>query len=244
MIHSHGLNRVFEDVVQQLRLQIAKGALKPGDRLRADRKLAEEFGVARGSVREAIRVLELFGLVTIKRGRGGGATLTQNCRELAEASFTKMSIIAPKIGDSLEFRKSIEPKAAAIAAERRTEQDLALLQKSLDMMRLNLKSSKTFIESNRLFHDSVARATKNPYFAEFIPQFLARPEIVTAAGSSEAIERSVVLMFHRRVVEAIARQDAAAAEFWMMGHITQLEDDVRHARDFVPPKPPAGKKSK
>jgi GntR family transcriptional regulator, transcriptional repressor for pyruvate dehydrogenase complex len=228
--HADISKRVFEQVIQQLRFEIASGKVEPGDRLPSDRKLALIFGVGRGSIREAIRALELFGLVYVKRGRQGGAYFTENCREIAEASFTKLPIIGSTILNSLEFRKALEPKAAALAAERRNDDDVALLRESLTMMKNGLDVTEAFVESNQLFHDTVARSTKNPYFGELIPQFLARPEIRAGTGSSDMIERSMILLMHTRIVEAIIRRDAEAAEFWMAGHIGQIAEELQHGR--------------
>ncbi len=71
--------RIFEGLVQDLRVAIAQGRIAPGARLPTERALAEQFRVSRASVREAIRILELFGLVTVRRGRTGGVVTTPHC---------------------------------------------------------------------------------------------------------------------------------------------------------------------
>lgn len=228
-----GPKRVFEDIVQQIRLEIARGRAKPGDRLPSDRDLEKQFGVGRGSIREAIRALELFGLVLVKRGRDGGAFFTADCQVLARESFTQLSIVNTTLSDSLEFRKTLEPRAAALAAKRATADEVAQLRKSIRTMSSGVESAEAFVESNRVFHETIARATRNPYFQEFIPQFLKRAEIVSATRSSEIMERSLTRFFHSRITDAIAKGDAEAAEFWMLGHLSQIEEDLSHAQELA-----------
>jgi len=225
--------RVFEDVVQQIRLDIARGKLKPGDRLPSDGDLEKRFGVGRSSIREAIRALELFGLLWVKRGRDGGAFFTPDSQKLARDSFSQLSIGSTSLSDSLEFRKALEPRAAALAARRATADVVAELRRSIRMMGSNVGSSESFVESNRIFHEAIARATRNPYFQEMIPQFLKREEIVSATRNSETMERSLTLFFHTRITDAIAKRDADAAEFWMLGHLSQIEEDVSHAQELA-----------
>ena len=83
--------RVFEDVVQQIRLDIARGKLEPGDRLPPNGDLEKRFGVGRSSIREAIRALELFGLVWVKRGRDGGAFFTPDSQKASRAIPSRSS---------------------------------------------------------------------------------------------------------------------------------------------------------
>jgi GntR family transcriptional repressor for pyruvate dehydrogenase complex len=225
--------RVFEDVVQQIRLDIAKGKIKPGDRLPADPNLEKRFGVGRSSIREAIRALELFGLVWVKRGRDGGAYFTPDCQKLARDSFSQLSFGTTTLSDSLEFRKALEPHAAGLAARRATADDVAELRRSIRMMQSDVGSAESFVESNRIFHEAIAHATRNPYFQEMIPQFLMRDEIVSATRSSETMERSMTRFFHTRITDAIAKRDADAAEFWMLGHLSQIEEDVAHAQELA-----------
>jgi len=224
--------RVFEDVIQQIRLDVATGKFKPGDRLPVDSELERRFSVGRSSIREAIRALELFGLVWVKRGRDGGAFFTPESRSLARESFSQLSIVKTTLSDSLEFRKALEPRAAALAARRATGADVAELRRSIRMMESEMNSASGFVESNRLFHETIAKATRNSYFREIIPQFLMRGEIVVATGKSENIERSMTRFFHTRIADAIAKKDADGAEFWMLGHLSQIEEDLGHAEQL------------
>lgn len=228
-----GPKRVFEDVVQLIRIDLAKGRLKAGERLPSSHELAEHHGVGRGSIREAIRALELFGLVEVKRGRDGGVFLTADAQQLAKASFVPRPNLRVSIADSIEFRKALEPKAAGLAAERATKSELDLLRASIVTMEKDLKSGEAFVESNLVFHNVLANATRNPYFQESIPSFLSRPEVVGAAMKSELIERTLTCFFHKRIADAVERRQADMAELWMLGHLSQIQDDLAHANELV-----------
>jgi len=226
--------RVFEEAVQRIRLDIAHGRLKPGQRLPPERTLAAEAGLSRGSMREAIRALEMFGLVTVKRGRGGGVFLTPDCRKRASDSFTfLLPFRQTGLVESLELRKILEPKAAALAAQRATDEEIRTLRRSVLMMAEKLDSAEQFVESNRLFHETIARATRNAYIQEIVPQILGRPEVVEAAAAPETIEWSLTRLFHTRIATAIAKRDANAAEFWMLGHLSQIHEDIDHAEALI-----------
>lgn len=134
--------RVFEDVVQRIRLGMATGAIAPGQRLPTERTLAAQYHASRASLREAI-----------------GVFVTVNCRELARDSFTSLLPLGQyRFEQSLEFRKLIEPRAAEMAARRATEDHHTTLRKSLTMVDEH-PSPEMFVESNRLFHATIAEAT-------------------------------------------------------------------------------------
>src|SRR5690242_1650036 len=98
-------HRIFEGVVQDLRVAIARGRIAAGERLPTERALARQFQVSRASVREAIRILELFGLVTVRRGRTGGVVTTPHCAEIARDSFASLQPLGRHgFQHSLEFR--------------------------------------------------------------------------------------------------------------------------------------------
>lgn len=156
---------------------------------------------------------------------------TENCRDLARSSFVRLTAQLT-LADSLEFRGALEPRAAALAALRATDAQLARLRESIEMMERDIVSATMFVEANAIFHETIAQATRNVYFAECIPQFLARPEVTDAAGNSEVIERSITKYFHSRICDAIARRDAENAEFWMTEHLSQISHDVAQGRQL------------
>ncbi len=226
-------SRVFEGVVQRIRLGMASGTIAPGQRLPTERTLAAQYHASRGSLREAIRILEFLGLVTVKRGRDGGVFVAPNCRELARESFTALGPLGQQSFEpSLEFRKIIEPRAAELAAERASEDHVTTLRKSLAMLDEHPESREAFVESNRLFHQTIAAATGNPYIESFLPQFFAMEEMSSAARSAGPVQRSLARFFHSRIADAIVERSPKQAGVWMEAHLVQLESDFRQSRSI------------
>jgi len=227
-------HRIFEGVLQDLRLAIARGRIGPGERLPTERALAQQFRVSRGSVREAIRILELFGLVTVKRGRSGGVVTTPHCTEIARDSFASLQPLGRHgFQHSLEFRRIVEPKVAELAALRATEDHLNTLHKSIRMLEEHPDSADVFVESNRLFHQTLALASGNPYVQGFLPEFFATEVMAHAAGTAGPVQRSLARFFHGKITDAVARHDVKEAAVWMEAHLSQLESDFLRSAEVV-----------
>ncbi|MGH3343648.1 MAG: FadR/GntR family transcriptional regulator, partial [Carbonactinosporaceae bacterium] len=116
-----------QGVAEYLRSLIHRGELGPGDRLPAERELAERLGVARVSLREAIRILQDGGYVEVRRGARGGTFVTE-LRRPVEDWRARMREHTGEIDDIIDFRTALEAHAAARASRRRTRSDLAALR--------------------------------------------------------------------------------------------------------------------
>jgi GntR family transcriptional repressor for pyruvate dehydrogenase complex len=238
-------HRIFEGVLQDLRVAIAQGRIAPGERLPTERALAQQFRMSRASVREAVRILELFGLVTVRRGRTGGVVTTPHCTEIARDSFASLQPLGRHgFQHSLEFRRIIEPKVAELAALRATDDHLNTLHKTIRMLEEHPDSTEAFVESNRLFHQTLAQASGNPYVRGFLPDFFATEVMSHAAGTAGPVQRSFARFFHGKITDAVARHDGKEAAVWMEAHLSQLESDfLRSAEvervDGEAPAPPA-----
>lgn len=118
-----------ETVAAGIRQRIATGDLKIGDRLPTEEELTESFGIARTTLREGLRILESQGLIQIKRGRGGGATVTMpDLDRLAEPLAVMLQLRHTTAGDLDEARRLIEPQLASWLAKNHTDDDLAALR--------------------------------------------------------------------------------------------------------------------
>lgn len=123
-------NRIFQDIVDQIEGAILDGRIKPEERLPAERDLCEQFKASRGTLREALRILEQKGLIEIRLGAGGGAFVRDsNCELMTEnlAMLIRSEKATP--AHLLEFREGIEATVAALAAKRATGNDIANLKK-------------------------------------------------------------------------------------------------------------------
>jgi GntR family transcriptional regulator, transcriptional repressor for pyruvate dehydrogenase complex len=162
--------KVASEVARRLMREAAERGLKPGDHLGAESWLLERYGVARGSLREALRLLEAQGAVEMRRGAGGGALIARP-QPAQLAGFLAM-ILQSEGGDMrtiLEARSAIEPTMAALAAQRRTADHLQHLKECTENLMNSRHDSAAFHRYNRQFHDLVASASGNLVLAAITP---------------------------------------------------------------------------
>src|SRR5438094_7060653 len=148
-------------VVEQLRRAVHIGSYVPGDRLPSERALAEQLGVSRATVREAIKVLRDEGYVESRRGaRGGLMVLDQGLNEERMRPVVRSRL--REWEELLDFRQSIEGAAARLAAARRTDRDLRTLTRALEAMDRSLETAR-FRTADNAFHLAIADAARNRF---------------------------------------------------------------------------------
>jgi len=161
--------RIFQDVVDQIQGAIIDGSLKPGDVLPSEMKLKEMFNTGRGTIREALRVLEQKGLVDIKTGVGGGAMIkTVDTEKIAEDLDLLLQSQKVSLDDMAEFRIEVEGIVTALAAERATKNDIERLRQLLDEGQRLFKEDgdgwKEFIRNDIQVHIAISEIARNPIF--------------------------------------------------------------------------------
>jgi DNA-binding FadR family transcriptional regulator len=162
-------NRIFQDVVDQIQETILSGRLKPGDTLPAERELKEMLEVSRGTLREALRVLEQKGLISIKLGVGGGAVVQDPSFDLVGESLAMLIRLKKvSLNHLAEFRKGVEGDIAALASQRATAVDIEHLKELLTQAEAHVSAGKNgsadFIRVDKAIHLALARMTGNPIF--------------------------------------------------------------------------------
>jgi DNA-binding FadR family transcriptional regulator len=231
------------ELVDSLGDRIRDGRIVPGDKLPTEAAIMEEFGVSRTVVREAISKLQASGLVETRHGigtfvvgLGDGAAF----RIAPEQIATLHDVIAV-----LELRIGLETEAAALAAARRTERNLAEMRSALDGFAAALAEGRDAVGPDFQFHQEVARATQNPHFAELMStlgaMIIPRARLGAAEGVSEA-QRSYLLRAnaeHENIFDAISNRDSDAARAAMRTHLANSRE--RRRRAAVLSADPAGK---
>ncbi|MEO3756296.1 FadR/GntR family transcriptional regulator [Streptomyces sp. B6B3] len=207
--------RLYEQVLDRLRAYVAESGLGPGDRLPPERELAQRLGVSRASVKQAIVVLEVQGLVEVRHG--GGTYLVRGSLEAepVEALMERRR----RLPDVLEAREALETKLAELAAERRTPDDLAALRSALDHMAEEVRAGGHGIEGDRRFHAAVTAAAHSALLAEFMRSIAeqiteSRNESLRQPGRPR---RS--LAQHRAILDAIDAQQPGKAAAAMRRHV-------------------------
>ncbi|MBI4278995.1 MAG: FadR family transcriptional regulator [Armatimonadetes bacterium] len=229
--------RVYEEVAARIRRQIADGVLRPGDYLPSERDLAERLGVSRTSVRDAIRTLELLGIVEPRPGEG---TIVKEVspENLVAPLATILTLHKDRLAELWEVRKIIEPPVARRAAERATPEDMAALEEILVRHERQVRSGTLAGEEDAAFHYTLAGAARNQVMLKVIDvliDLLSEGRERYLQGADRAHKS---LEGHRRIVDALRTRDADAAERAMRQHLEEIEDVLFHSPDHVAP--PAG----
>jgi GntR family transcriptional regulator, transcriptional repressor for pyruvate dehydrogenase complex len=162
-------SRIFQDVVEQIQNAIISEDLKPGDVLPSEMKMKDMFETSRGTIREALRVLEQKGFIQIKTGVGGGAIVKRvGAEKIAESLNLWVQCQKASLDDLAEFREHVEGSVAALAAERATEKDVQYLKQLLDEVRsLQGKESTDWDDFDKIdvqIHMAIAEIARNPLF--------------------------------------------------------------------------------
>ena len=161
-------NRLYEDIVDYVKQLIIQGELKPSDKLPSERDLAERFAVGRPTVREAIRTLELMGLVEVHHGQKGTTIKNPELDTYMDSVREQMSwmiqIKRTTLQQLAEVRDSLETRIALLAAERATKGQLMDMKTTLEEMKSCTEDVDAYLEKGIEFHRVMARATQNPIF--------------------------------------------------------------------------------
>jgi GntR family transcriptional repressor for pyruvate dehydrogenase complex len=200
---------------------ILDGTMPAGRLLPSERLLATRFGVSRGSVRDALRMLETIGLIETRHGQGTFPRELTVDRLVAPLASV-LSYRRDLQDELLDVRRMFEPAVARVAATRVTDQDLADLQRILETQRRKLRTHQSAIVEDTAFHAVLARATRNRVVMQIMQtlnDLLVESRKLTL-GQKGRPRRS--LEGHEAVVAALRRRDANAAALAMHVHIDQI----------------------
>jgi GntR family transcriptional repressor for pyruvate dehydrogenase complex len=213
--------RLFEDVAGQIRKLIVDGAIQPGDLLPPERQLAERFGVSRNSVRDALRVLELTGLIVSRHGEGN--VVADVSAETLVAPIALLLVRKRKlVHELLDVRKMLEPGLAARAARHATRDQIETLEDILRRQREKALRGESSVEEDTQFHYTIALAARNSVVLKLLDVLmdLLRETRARSLQVEGRLERS--LAGHRRVLEAIKARDPVAAERAVRKHLEEI----------------------
>jgi DNA-binding FadR family transcriptional regulator len=218
--------KAYELVEMRLRAQILEGVLEEGARLPKETVLAEEFGVSRATIREALRLLAAHGLIRTAKGAGGGSFVTvPSAGQLSESLRSGIDLLTAAddltLEELLEARELLEVPAARLAARRRTEEDLLMLDASIPDRPLHLPTQEQFVY-NRDFHSCVIAACGNTLLSIAAqPVFAVLQTHLSRSKLGRSWHRSIN-EHHRGIAAAIESADEQAAEEQMREHLQWL----------------------
>jgi len=217
--------RRYQQVAEQIERLILKGVLKPGDLLPPERDLVKKFGVGRSSIRDAIRTLEVMGILDPRQGHG---TVVREVSAdalvvpLASVLMRKREMIA----ELVDVRRMIEPALAARAALNASEEELAHLADILERQERKMRRGEPTIDEDSEFHYALALAARNSVVLKVVDLLmdLLRESRTRSLQVPGRLERSVA--GHRRILRALQRRDPNAAEAAVRKHLKEIEEIV------------------
>ena len=226
--------RLYEQVAAQITGWIREQGLAPGDRLPAERELAQRLGVSRATLSQALVALEVIGAVEVRHGdgtlvtdrgaRGRSGLDHQDPAADDDAVARAIREHADRLPDVIDARDALEQKLAALAAGRRTDDDLARIDRALEVMAEDVDRGGRGVAGDEAFHGAVTAAAHSPVLATMmatISELITETRIESLSQPGRPQES---LAGHRRIAEAVRAGDPQAAAVAMHDHIELVSD--------------------
>src|SRR3954471_22411972 len=217
--------RRYEQVAEQIRRLIGTGALKPGDLLPPERELAVKLGVGRSSIRDAVRTLEVMGILEPRQGHGTVVRdLSTDALVVPLASMLTRK--REMVSELLDVRRMLEPALAARAARNATPEEIAEMGRILERHEAKLRRGEQAVDEDDEFHYAIALAARNSVVLQVLDVLMdllreSRSRSLQVKGRPQRSFDG-----HRRILRAIRRHDTEAAEEAVRKHLREIEEIV------------------
>jgi GntR family transcriptional repressor for pyruvate dehydrogenase complex len=221
LVHPIRKARIPEEIATRIRTLILDGTFRPGRPLPSERTLADRFGVSRGSVRDAFRMLETLGLLESRHGQGTfphELSVDRLVTPLASVLTARRDLR----DELIDVRRMFEPAVARAAAARATAADLSELERILAMQRRKVVTGRSAIAEDTAFHAAMARATHN----RVVVRIMETLNDLLVESRKQSLQQTGrprrSLAGHEAVVAALRARDAEGAALAMHEHIDQI----------------------
>ncbi|MBX6394334.1 MAG: FadR family transcriptional regulator [Alicyclobacillaceae bacterium] len=222
--------RLSDAVIEQLKELIREGVYPPGSKLPPEKELAQQFGVSRASVREALTVLASAGIIEIRQGEGSFVLEVDVSRYIPPVAVSMISF-PEQILHLLETRMILEASAAELAARRAGEKDLTDIETALQGYLDELQAGRVGDAHDLQFHQAIARATRNPVLVELMARVsdLIREGMRYTLGQNVGNEQRMREVYeeHSRIYRAIRTRDPEEAREAMVFHLDKVRQKVQ-----------------
>lgn len=219
--------RLSESVIDVIKEMIVEGNFAPGDKFYSENELTKKLQVSRSSIREAFRILEVTGQVSVRQGKG--VFIADFNEKKFEPFIHWLKSNEQAIIDNFEVRLIIEPKAAAYAAEKADAGDILKLEEALAHFEFHARSSNTaeVIKRDRDFHRWLAGATKNATLHILMKSMTTSLPNgwISSLHTPGRIEKTI--HEHKAILDAVKNRDRDGAERAMTVHLENALDDIR-----------------
>ncbi len=228
-------SRVFQDVVEQIQDAILAGTLEPGTKLPAERELKDMFNTSRGTLREALRVLEQKGLIEIKLGVAGGAIVKQID---ADPIVESLALLIRSGGVSLEhlaeFRIKIESSIVELAAQRATPEDIQEMERLFKQAKTYFENQdwENFLKTDETMHTYIGIMSRNPVF-QFVQKVIHDNihqyyESYLPMNHGRTLEN---LTDFKKIIDAMKIHDSAMAADIIRDHVERFNIKMQKQTD-------------
>lgn len=215
--------RITAKLIGRIKEMIATGAISPGSKFPPERELAIDFGVNRASVRQALKVLEIMGVLS--QHVGDGTYLSSSAETILNEPIDFLVLLDDLSQHELfETRLMIEPELTARAAERATAEDLSALRNAIFSMERS-KTTRDRLNADLSFHEAIFRASGNR-ICHLLFKGIHRTLLLSMGRLSDRVSMDQPLMFHRKIYAAIRARNPEAARVAMQEHILDARDLV------------------
>jgi DNA-binding FadR family transcriptional regulator len=217
--------KIAEYLAQAIVHEIVSKKLPPGTLLPSESHMLEEYGVGRGSLREALRILEVHGIITLKPGPNGGPMVAKaDVRDYGRMSSLFFHLGGATFNQLLDARLVLEPLMVKLAAQRRAQE---LVGQLADPRSTEVQDDESYFDATKDFHQAVASMSDNAVLNLFSASLEALFRDQISGLLSPVDERQQVLEVHSAIARAIANGNATRAERLMREHMQQYADWVR-----------------
>jgi GntR family transcriptional repressor for pyruvate dehydrogenase complex len=212
--------RLYEQVAEQISAWIQSNGLAPGDRLPPERELAQRLGVSRATLSQALVALEVIGVVQVRHGDGTILAEAPGPRRIVEA----IRAHAHRLPEIIEPRDALETKIAALAATRRTADDLARIDEAIAEMARDVEAGGRGVEGDERFHGAVTAAAHSLLLARLMDEIRDLVRETRIESLSQPGRPADSLRGHRAIADAIRSGDPDAAAAAMHAHVVMVSD--------------------
>lgn len=208
---------------------LSDGVLSPGTKLPSERELAASFGVARSSLRQALKVLEIMGVITQKVG--DGSYLNKDASSVLAVPMEFLFLLDDtSLQELTEMRLMVEPALAAKAAERATSQHIALLRQSIVDLENSKQDRVRLVASDILFHRAIFQASGNRLVGRLF-HTIHRAMLNMIMVTSQMVDLEHTLHFHQPILQAIEQRNPELAAHLMTDHLNDAQDLLLNSRN-------------
>ena len=222
---------MYEQIVAHIERTIYEGRLRQGQKLPPERQLARDLKASRVAVREALRTLELRGLVEVRQGSTGGYFVREaDDRPLVRDFATLFRLGRVSRAQLIEARRLIEPEVAFLAAQRATDSDLKHLLAAVEQRDAEAASAGDPRRFDLEFHRLLSDAARNPVHAAITHALMAlEAEVIVPQVQMTGADSAEVNAAHRRILEAVSARKAGEARVIMAAHIEEVQASLNRS---------------